>query len=231
MKVHFICGYYSDRAHKVVRRPEAYWEAHFFVWAVKFGTYKRDFTIGSKRPVRVTKDKIGKARELFGRFVSQCVATYDDHQQIYVVPVPSKDALRGSTASRSLKMVQEALTTSRSPLKIANVLHWRTAQTRAHEGGTRDRKKLADLLEVTGSAEGLRIVLVDDLLSTGGTLLACKDVLEQAGATVACAVTCGKTIYDFKIKAWGNQSCELVDELADFGQFIAAQAIKDFEEH
>jgi hypothetical protein len=34
MKVHFICGYYSDLAHKnKQRRPEDYWDALNFCWA------------------------------------------------------------------------------------------------------------------------------------------------------------------------------------------------------
>ncbi|HEX4131928.1 MAG TPA: adenine phosphoribosyltransferase [Pirellulales bacterium] len=56
-----------------------------------------------------------------------------------------------------------------------------------------------DTLEVhkDGFAKGQRVLLVDDLLATGGTMEACCSLVEQAGATVA--------------------GCAFVIELADLG--------------
>jgi len=62
-------------------------------------------------------------------------------------------------------------------------------------------------------AKGKDVVLIDDVLSTGGTLLATMEVLEEAGANVLFAVVCGKTVYDCQLKPYGRQEIELLNEI------------------
>lgn len=64
--------------------------------------------------------------------------------------------------------------------------------------------------------KGKKVVLIDELFSTGGSLLASSDALSAAGAHVLGAITCGKTIYDFNTPAFGSQEFELTKELFDW---------------
>ena len=217
MKVHFICGYYSDLVHKnKQRRPEDYWDALNFCWAVKVGTFKPKFNIhkdGKKIPVNAANFNL--ARKTFGEWIQKSVAKLGG-QDAVLVPVPSKDGLLAAKTFRTLVMTKEALKdTGLAPRVIAG-LKWKQELTKAHEGGNRNRKVLAPLLHVDDAVKGKSVILVDDVFSTGSSLLASEDALTAAGCTVLGAITCGKTIYDLKTPNFGEQEFELTEELADW---------------
>jgi phosphoribosylpyrophosphate synthetase len=217
MKVHFVCGYYSDLAHNKKRRPENYWDAYFYTWAVKVGSFRRKFLIhASDRKIGVTQNNFRVVRRMFGRFIAQQVEK-DWGSDVELVPVPSKDAVPGVTDFRTSKMLKESLSSTGFKDQALDALFWSKELDKAHQGGSRRRDFLKKhLVTDISDLRGRKIVLVDDLLSTGGSLLAAKDFLQGEGATVLGAVTCGKTIYDFKTRAFGRQSFELTEELADF---------------
>ncbi len=70
---------------------------------------------------------------------------------------------------------------------------------------TYDLEYGSDTLEVHKDAikPGMRIALIDDLLATGGTIAACKDLLEMAGADVVAI--------DFVIELTGLKGREKLD--------------------
>ncbi|WP_431674452.1 phosphoribosyltransferase family protein [Rhizobium leguminosarum] len=221
MDVHFISAYYSELAHKekVKRKPE-YWDAYLFVWAVKTGQYKTPFTILFRNGdrLKINAGNIKRARNAFGQFI---VATLDNAEvpkDALLIPVPSKDAqptVKGGY--RSLWMLAEALKDKQYPGGIYDGLRWTKLLPRAHEGnGHRTRVQLKQFLRVQGNVAGRSVVLVDDVLSTGSTMLAAKEALEEAGATVLFAITCGKTVYDFHTKPFKRQVVELENELHEY---------------
>jgi hypothetical protein len=215
MKVRFICGYYSDRAKTLSPRPEIYWDAYFFVWIVKTGEFKRSFYIHRKdgTSVQITRGNKGVPRQLFGTWIGHQASVLGEGASL--VPVPSKDGVVGASSYRSLEMVREALRGTPLAALAHDALRWTEALPKAHEGGPRRRAELLMYLKAT-DVRGRRVILVDDLLSTGGSLLACRDTLETAGAEVLGALTCGRTIYDFDTKPFGTQEIDLVEELADW---------------
>jgi adenine/guanine phosphoribosyltransferase-like PRPP-binding protein len=216
MKVHFVCGYYSDLAHNKKRRPEDYWDAYFYVWAVKIGSFRKKFFIhGADRKIGVTQNNFSVVRKMFGRFIAQQVQK-DWGLEVDLVPVPSKDGIIGAADFRTSRMLEESLVSTTFKGKSLKALYWSKELDKAHQGGSRRRDFLKEHLTTDIELKGRKIVLMDDLLSTGGSLLASKDFLENQGATVLGAVTCGKTIYDFKTKPFGRQSLELTEELSDF---------------
>src|SRR3954470_4527433 len=143
MRVRFICGYYSDRAHNKRRRPERYWDAYFFVWAVKTGFFRREFNIRFRngRIERITAEKRGRPRQVFGSWLVTQVPIFGD-SQAKLVPVPSKDALIGATDSRSLSMVKEAVRGIDWEASVLDALRWTETLSEAHKGGARGRNAL-----------------------------------------------------------------------------------------
>ena len=216
MRVCFYCGYYPDRAHnQIKRRTEDYWNAYFYVWAVKVGTWRKNFYILTPGRLNITKNNFHLVRKTFGKWAAERLPTFAK-AGIVLVPVPSKDALVGKDDYRSLKMVREAFSETANAYAMLDALRWKKALTKAHEGGSRKRADLLPLLQTDPAVEGKKIVLIDELFSTGGSLLASADALIAAGAEVLGAITCGKTIYDFNTPSFGSQEFDLIQELADW---------------
>ena len=218
MKARFICGYYSDLAHRKQRRPEDYWDAYFFCWGVKVGTFKRGFNIhDANGKTAITAKNFELARSTFGKWIQKSVvALGGGGADVVLVPVPSKDGLTGAATFRTLDMTTEAVKGAQFAARVEGGLTWKQKLTKAHEGGSRSRALLAPLLAAEASLKGKKVILIDDLISTGSSLLAAADALTAAGATVLGAVVCGKTIYDLNTPNFGEQEFELTTELADW---------------
>lgn len=152
-------------------------------------------------------------RPTFGKWIAKCVGGAED---AVLVPVPSKDGLLAANSFRTLVMTNEAVSGTDLATRVVGGLKWKQALTKAHEGGSRNRKVLAPLLQVDESLKGKKVILIDDLISTGSSLLAAEDALTAAGCTVLGAITCGKTIYDLNTAHFGEQEFELTNELADW---------------
>jgi hypothetical protein len=219
MKVRFICGYYSVLAHENKEpRPEDYWDAYNFCWGVKVGKFKHQFNIHDARGKknRITQSNFALARDTFGEWIKKSVPALGGGADVVLVPVPSKDGVVGAATFRTLKMTKEALHGAGLARRIVDGLHWKEGLTEAHQGGTRNRTLLARRLVADPKLKGKRVILIDDVITTGSSLLAAADVLKQQGATILGAIVCGKTIYDLNTPHFGEQEFELTNELADW---------------
>lgn len=217
MKVHFLCGYYPDYAHNnLKRRPEPYWDAYFYVWAVKVGGHRRNFYIHRETGKQhVTAANIAAARESFGRFIESTLRKEDAPDDVLIIPVPSKDALSQVQVKtyRTLDMLREALEGKDHSKSVFDGIRWTKQLLKAHEGASRDRSYWLQHMKVDVGVNNRTVVLIDDLLSTGSTMLAAKEALEAAGAFVLGGVTSGRTVYDLKTKAFFPQEIEFDTEI------------------
>ncbi|MEJ0076479.1 MAG: phosphoribosyltransferase [Alphaproteobacteria bacterium] len=219
MKVGFICGYYSDTAEKVtgVKRPRnpPFYEAWMFCLAVKSGEYHRTFYIEREAGRLNIDDKnFNLVRPTFGEWAAKWAAQLSS-DPLVIVPVPSKDGVTGADSYRSLKMAQDALAGTAYADSVFDGLRWNKQLLAAHEGGLRSRAEFVKVLEVQPGLDGKNVVLIDDLFTTGASLLACEDKLTAAGAKVLGAVTCGKAVYDAKEPPFKGRTFDLTEELAD----------------
>ncbi len=217
MKVHFICGYYSDLAHALKKRPEDYWDAYFYVWAVKVGQFRRSFF--AHKPsgkIQINRGNFELVRQWFGDFIVHTLKTEGATDDVLLIPVPSKDGIAGVKTYRTLDMVREALTNKLFEQCVFDGIRWKMKLQAAHEGGGRSRAFWRDQMVVDPAVKGRSVVLIDDVLSTGSTLLAARDALTEAGATVLGGITCGRTIYDLDTKPFGRQDIWVENELNDY---------------
>lgn len=218
MKVAHCCGYYSERAVKAGKprpRKPPFWEAYMFCHAVKSGEFHRNFYIPRKSgQLDITTNNFNLVRPIFGAWATRTLPTFSK-DSFLIVPVPSKKALASVETYKSLEMAKQALKGTAYADSVHDGLRWNKELKSAHDGGPRSRADLLPCLDVKGDLKGKKIVLIDDLITTGGSLLACKDRLEAEGAEVLGAITCGRTVYDSAEAPFMSRDFELTDELSD----------------
>ena len=220
MKVHSCAGYYSEYAEKVtgVARPHdpPFWESYMFCWAVKVGSFKSKFYIlKDGQRLDITKENFNLVRPIFGEWAAKVIAALQE-KDVYLVPAPDTAALSNVHGYRTLKMAQEAFKETAYSDRVLDGLRWTKQRRKGHEGGSRKRADLLPLLEAKAEVKGKKVVIVDDIVTTGGNLLACQDRLIDAGATVLSAVTCGRSVYDLKDLPYGARSFDLTEQLQDY---------------
>jgi hypothetical protein len=219
MNVAHACGYYSELAVKAGKpRPRAppFWEAYMFCLAVKSGEFHRDFYIErAAGRLSITRNNFNLVRPTFGAWVAKRLPTFSA-DSLLAVPVPSKSALAGVETYKSLEMTQQALKGTAYESCVLDGLYWTKKLQKAHEGGPRKRADILPFLDLKSDVAGKQIVLIDDLFTTGASLLACQDRLTAAGATVLGAITCGRTVYDATEPPFKARDFELTDELSDY---------------
>jgi len=204
MIVHYMATYYSQWAHdNLAPRSQDEWYSFKFCRAVKSrrinGSIVFPWASGHET---INEQSVGRARVIFGMFIDHAVAHAELPNPI-LIPVPSKDGLVGAAEFRALSMVQESVAAT-ATWQIAPSLRFTQVLQPAHAGGPRGRAALLPYLAVTQAIPDGPIILVDDIVTTGGTLLASYDALNAVGRPPAAAIVCGHTVSDSLLSAFGH---------------------------
>ncbi len=199
------------------------YDAHDFVHAVKAHPFEGYVQLMSRgRTYRISSTNCDIALTIFGHMVADAGITHGFTGPLALVPVPNSKNDVASLSSRSAgaaprtRAQAEALVHELSGgASVADVLRWSEPLPSASSGGgSRDPQELYEKLRVVGALpdQHARIVLVDDVLTSGGHLQACAAMLRHRGADVVLAVVAGRSD-----RAQVEQPFAVrVDELADF---------------
>ncbi len=74
-----------------------------------------------------------------------------------------------------------------------NVLFRHTTVQKSATGGQRSKRVHLESIDVVGNIEGKTVFLFDDITTTGCSLLACKELLLDAGAAKVAMIALGQT--------------------------------------
>lgn len=165
--------------------------------AAQFGGVMRDLIHAFKYADR------HDPRRLFGRWLAQAAQTLIADADL-MIPVPlHPQRLRARRYNQSAILAQELSRITRLPCSMDTLV--RRRRTSPQVGLTRDqrRQNLQSAFTVSGAAAnriiGQRILLVDDVITTGTTIDTCARVLKRAGASAVDVVALAIVTDDSRI--------------------------------
>jgi hypothetical protein len=171
------------------------YNARDFIYAIK----DRDINKHSWLKVRGTWQKFDNTNRQdvlgwFGAMVADYFGANSMDDLIVLVPVPgSKTHVKFAGTPRTAQLAEAIAAAMNAPVVAQDVLRQSEPIPSANEqGGTRDAAELFENLVLMGDVKGWSVVLVDDVLTSGGHLKACAAKLRAAGADVLMAIVAGR---------------------------------------
>jgi hypothetical protein len=172
------------------------WDSYKFVKAVKEQTINGWVDLPTNPPTRLQASNVHLARDLFALAVAARVRRLVAPMPTIVVPIPSKSVLVDSTDEFTAGDLAGRVAANLGVIAVPDALHWDSLLLRAHEGGSRDPTFLFEHLVCRYDFRGHRIVLVDDVYTTGGHAKASIGRLREEGGDVCLIACAGRTTWD-----------------------------------
>jgi hypothetical protein len=168
--------------------------ALMFVKAIKaweFGGYHWIPVCGNPR--RLTQENSDDAIQWFGEMAAAHFAG-KFRRQISLVPIPNSNCTVKTKTIPRTKQLAESIADRLNGVTIWDGLRFKKLMTPSSKGGTRNPHELYENLVVTKDLPGNRIIIVDDVRTTGAHLIAAKARLVEKGGNCDLAICAGRTI-------------------------------------
>jgi hypothetical protein len=115
-------------------------------------------------------------------------------QPLQLLPIPGSDCTVSESKPPSTLVLAEAVRrTARIATGISDCLRWTRPRVPSHLGGTRDSARLLRDLVLVGRPSGGRVVLIDDVVTTGAHLAAAAARLQTEGYDCHEAICVART--------------------------------------
>lgn len=147
------------------------------------------------RRVKITETNKDEAIRWFAAWAARRIDVLGDADKV-LVPVPGSSVVRTSPDDFRTALIARAIAArSKTPTVVAAVLRWKTPMTPSRDGGPRDPRILYPNIVLKGALPDGTLVLVDDVYTSGGHLIASAWRLVDQGRTVDFAVCCGRSLH------------------------------------
>lgn len=137
---------------------------------------------------------VRQALDWFGCLSALVLEAKDFHDRIVLVPIPdSRSVATDLHPPSTLRLANAISRATKIATIVSDCLRWRLPQTPSHRGGTRDPEILARQLYLVADPPAGLIVLVDDVVTSGGHIAAAATKLASVGYTCRLAICLGRT--------------------------------------
>jgi hypothetical protein len=141
-----------------------------------------------------TTEKPESAFHVFGTWAAKLILDLGlPKGPLVAVPSSSCITLGGDAKGRKLA---DAIAAHAPNHHALDALHWDGVMQKAQDGGERDADVLYSKLCVLDPMKPSTIILIDDVVSTGGHLIACARALRYFGHTVDHAIAAAQTVWE-----------------------------------
>ena len=141
--------------------------------------------------------------------------------KIALVPVPSSSQIKFGQDTCPARMANSVAALIPRDAVVGNFLRHTATQPKAHsQGGSRDPDQIAATLDCRVMDASLPVVLIDDVMSTGGHLKACARVLRQHGLTVEHVLLAGRTVWSVVPNPY-VVAPEDIEDVPDFDDWLS----------
>jgi hypothetical protein len=143
-------------------------------------------------PRRLTQENSDDAIQWFGEMTAaHFMGKF--RSEISLVPIPNSNCtIKNKTITRT-KQLAESIAGRLNGITIWDGLRWKKPMTPSSKGGTRDPHELYENLVVTKGLPVNRIIIVDDVRTTGAHLIAAKARLIEKDGNCNLAICAGRT--------------------------------------
>jgi hypothetical protein len=218
LKVITCCYYFTSVGEEVEWTDDDY-NANKFVKALKGKPIKGHAYVPVEgQKLCLNQENAGDALGWFAAMIASAVPRNKDAKRLGFVPVPSSTSTttKANCARTTTHRMARALADKYEKAQGVDLLRWKKAMIPASQGGPRDPEELFPNLELVGKVDnGVRYILVDDVLTSGGHLQACAAKLRQAGATVRLAVCAGRSTKTQRVPVFEVVTEEILDWAPD----------------
>jgi hypothetical protein len=147
------------------------------------------------------------ATDFFGEIAANYLRQ-SNVKSVVLVPIPSSGACIRChpSAMKTLPIAQNIVHQyGNMTLSVADLLRWQAPMQSAHSGvGTRSSQVLqANLRFNVKPQRGARYILIDDVITSGGHMLAAEQFISRDGGQVLFGMVAGRTVYDHTYPPFG----------------------------